>query len=143
MQSKVVSVSESEHLTKTMIMSCVTSKLACSREGTRVSNIPSEKKTIPTQRKACPARVTAVKKERHWFIRSVVDEHNHHLSPQKTRLMCGHTKINMQAKRVIDINDQAGVHLNKSFRSLIFDVGGYENLDFMERDVRNYIGQQR
>jgi len=33
--------------------------------------------------------------------------------------------------------------LNKIFRSLVFDVGGYENLDFVERDVRNYIGQQR
>jgi len=109
-----------------------------------VSNIPpKKKKTIPTQRKGCPTRVTAVKKEGEWLITSVVEEHNHHLSPHKSRLVRGNRKINMQAKIVIDINDQAGVCLNKSFRSLVFEAGGYENLDFVERDVRNYIGQQR
>ena len=108
-----------------------------------MSNIPPEKKTIPTQRKACHARVTAVKKDGQWGIISVVEEHNHHLSPQKSRLVRGNKRINMQAKRVIDINDQAGVRLNKNFRSLVFEAGGYENLDFVERDVRNYIGQQR
>ncbi|XP_027931983.1 protein FAR-RED IMPAIRED RESPONSE 1-like [Vigna unguiculata] len=118
-------------------------KLVCSREGNHVSNIPPKKKTIPTQRKACPARVTTVKEEGEWLMRSAVEEHNHHLSPHKSKLVCGNRKINMQAKRVIDINDQAEVRLNKSFRSLVFDAGGYENLDFMERDVRNYIGQQR
>jgi len=118
-------------------------KLVCSQEGTHVSNIPPEKKTILTQRKACPARATIVKKKDEWLIKSVVEEHNHHLSPHKSRLVRGNRKINMQAKRVIDINDQAGVCLNKSFRSLEFEAGGYENLDFVERDVRNYIGQQR
>ena len=118
-------------------------KLVCSREGTHVSNIPPKKKTILTQRKACPTRVTAVKKEGEWLIKSVVEEHNHHLSPHKSRLVRGNRKISMQAKRVIDINDQAGVRLNRSFRSLVFEAGGYKNLDFMERDVGNYIGQQR
>jgi len=64
-----------------------------------------------------------------------VEEHNHHLSPHKSRLVRSNRKINMQAKRVIDINDQAGVCLNKSFQSLVFDARGYENLDFVERDV--------
>ena len=49
----------------------------------------------------------------------------------------------MQAKRTLNINDEAGVPVHKSFRSLVSDAGGFENLDFVERDARNYIGQQR
>jgi len=33
--------------------------------------------------------------------------------------------------------------LNKTFRSLVGHAGHFENIDFVERDARNYIGQQR
>jgi len=49
----------------------------------------------------------------------------------------------LHAKRTFDINDQTSVCLNKTFRSLVGHAGGFENLDFMERDARNYIEQQR
>ena len=49
----------------------------------------------------------------------------------------------MQAKRTLDIDDESGVPIHKSFRSLVCDAGGFENLHFVERDTRNYIGQQR
>ena len=35
------------------------------------------------------------------------------------------------------------MRINKSFQSLVCDVGGFDNLPFMECDVRNYIGRQR
>jgi len=41
------------------------------------------------------------------------------------------------------MNDKAGVRLNKSFSSLIHQAGGYENLPFVERDIRNYVSEQR
>jgi len=49
----------------------------------------------------------------------------------------------MQVKRTLDLNDEAGVHLHKSFRSLVCDAGRFDNLDFVKRDARNYIGQKR
>jgi len=104
-------------------------KLVCSREGKCVSSIPPEMKTLPTQRKQCPARMTAVRKQDMWMISSVVDEHNHDVSPTKSRLIRGNRKLNMQVKRTLDLNDQAGVRIN--------------NLQFVERDARNYIGKQR
>ncbi|XP_027915202.1 protein FAR1-RELATED SEQUENCE 5-like [Vigna unguiculata] len=118
-------------------------KLVCSREGKYVSAIPPEKKTLRTQRKNCPAQMTAFKREGKWCIKTLVDEHSHDISPGKSRLIRGNRIISMHAKRTFDINDEAGVRINKSFRSLVFYAGGYENLEFVERDVRNYLGVKR
>jgi len=41
------------------------------------------------------------------------------------------------------MNDETGVRINKSFRSLVCEAGGFENVPFVERDVRNYIRKQR
>jgi len=49
----------------------------------------------------------------------------------------------MYARQTVETNDEAGVQINKSFQSLVYEAGGYENVNFIERDVRNYIGQQR
>jgi len=108
-----------------------------------VSSIPPEMKTLPTQRKQCPARMIAVRKQDMSMISIVVDEHNHDVSPTKSRLIRGNRKLNMQVKRTFDLNDQVGVRINKSFWSLGCDAGGFENLQFVERDAKNYIGKQR
>jgi len=49
----------------------------------------------------------------------------------------------MHVRQTVDINDEADVRINKSFRSLVCEAGGYDNITFIERDVRNYIGKQR
>jgi len=49
----------------------------------------------------------------------------------------------MQVKRRLNIKDEADMRINKSFRFLVCDVGSFENLDFVMRDIRNYIGHQR
>jgi len=73
----------------------------------------------------------------------VAHDHNHDISPTKSRLIRGNKRLNLQAKQTLDINNEAGVHLNKTFRSLVGHMGGFDNLQFLERDARNYIGQQR
>jgi len=77
------------------------------------------------------------------YIRNVNNVHNHDLSPEKSRLIRGNKKIIMQVKRTLDMNDEAGVCINKSFQSLVCEAGGFENVPFVERDVRNYIEKQR
>jgi len=74
------------------------------------------------------------------MISSVVHEHNHDVSPSKSRPIRGNKKLNMQAKRTLDINDEADVRIHKSFRSLVCDAGGFETLF---TGAINYIGQQR
>ena len=73
----------------------------------------------------------------------MVHEHNHDISSTKSRLIHGNRRLNLQAKRTLDINEQVDVRLNKTFRSLVGHAGGFENLQFVEQDTRNYIGQQR
>ena len=65
------------------------------------------------------------------------------MSPTKSRLFHSNKKISLHTKIVLDINDDAGVHINKTFRSFVSTADGYENLDFVERDVYNYVAQSR
>jgi len=51
-------------------------------------------------------------------------------------------RINLQVKKTLDMNDEAVVRVNKSYRSLVASAGGYDNMEFIERDVRNYVDQQ-
>jgi len=73
----------------------------------------------------------------------VNEKHSHDLSPTKSRLSRGNRIIILGVKRTIDLNDHAGVRTNKTYQSLVHAVGGYDNLPFVERDVRNYVSQQR
>lgn len=42
-------------------------------------------------------------------------------------------------KRKLEVNDKTEIRPNKNFNSLVIEVGGYENLSFLEKDRRNYI----
>nr|XP_043625847.1 protein FAR1-RELATED SEQUENCE 6-like [Erigeron canadensis] len=47
------------------------------------------------------------------------------------------------SKRRLELNDAAGIPLNKNFHSLVIEAQGYENLHFGERDCRNFIAKVR
>lgn len=117
--------------------------LTCAREGHHKSNIAPTLKTNPTKKIDCSAKITVALKEGLWTILSFNSSHNHEISPSKSRLFAGNKKIDMHAQRTILINDEAGVRVNKSFRSMVCDAGGYENLTFVERDVRNFVAKER
>jgi len=117
--------------------------LVCSRAGSYVPKNRGESKSIPTQANKCSARITLTKKEDEWYITTVNEKHSHDLSPTKSRLFRGNRIIKLGVKRTIDLNDQAGVRTNKTYQSLVHGAGGYDNLPFVERDVRNYVSQQR
>jgi len=118
-------------------------KLVCCREGNYVSTIRPEVKTLPSQTKQCQAGISVGKKDGKWHIRNVVMEHSHDISPIESRLISGNRKVNIHARQTVDINDEAGVRINKSYRSLVCEARGYENVSFIERDVRNYIAHKR
>ncbi|XP_017405958.2 protein FAR-RED IMPAIRED RESPONSE 1-like [Vigna angularis] len=118
-------------------------RLVCSREGKYVSTLRPEVKTLPSQTNQCPAGITIARKEGKWFVRTVVIEHNHALCPKTSNLISSNRQLNMHAKHTLGVNDDAGVRINKSFLSMVSEVGGYENMEFVERDARNFIGQRR
>jgi len=117
--------------------------LASSRAGTYVSRIPTETRSILTQANECPARITLTRKEDKWYITTMNEEHSHDLSPTKSRLFRENIIINLGVKRTIDFNDEADVRTNKTYQSLVHAAGGYDNLPFVECDMRNYLSQQR
>ncbi|XP_027364463.1 protein FAR-RED IMPAIRED RESPONSE 1-like [Abrus precatorius] len=49
----------------------------------------------------------------------------------------------MHVRRTLDLHSEAGVRINKTFQTLVHDVGGHDNLKFVEKDVRNYINKER
>jgi len=115
--------------------------LVCARARKYVSTIPSEMNTCPTQTVECPTCITIGIKEGKWYIMFLHEEHSHDMSPTNFRLFHGNRKISLHIKRLFDINDDVGVCINKTFRSFVSVAGGYENLHFVERDARNYVGE--
>ncbi|XP_014492205.1 protein FAR-RED IMPAIRED RESPONSE 1-like [Vigna radiata var. radiata] len=118
-------------------------RLVCSREGKYVSNIRPEVKTLPSQTNQCLTGITIARKDDKWVVRTVVLEHSHELCPQTYNLIHANRKLNMHAKHTLEVNDDADVRINKSFLSMVGEAGGYENMQFMERDARNFIDQHR
>ncbi|KAF5481913.1 hypothetical protein F2P56_002525 [Juglans regia] len=52
-------------------------------------------------------------------------------------------EVNEFVRRVLDINDETGIRMNKSFHALVTEAGRFENLPFGEKDCRNYIDKTR
>ncbi|XP_071728062.1 protein FAR-RED IMPAIRED RESPONSE 1-like [Rutidosis leptorrhynchoides] len=92
----------------------------------------------------CPAKISViVDYDGTCTISCVSLEHNHALSPRKSRFQRSHKKIDSYSKRRLELNDSAGISLAKNFHSLVVEAEGYENLAFGERDCRNYIAKAR
>jgi len=102
--------------------------LVCARVGKYTSSIPTKVNTLPTQKHECPARNTGCIKDNKLYIMSVHEEYSHDMSPTKSRLFRGNRRISLQAKRVVDINTDAGVQINKTFQSFVFVASGYDNM---------------
>lgn len=45
-------------------------------------------------------------------------------------------------RRGLHINDEACVQLNKSYESLVCDIGGHNNIPFIEQDVQNFMAKE-
>ncbi|XP_042989757.1 protein FAR1-RELATED SEQUENCE 5-like [Carya illinoinensis] len=120
---------------------CVTFGCAWERKArNKTMNVAKPRSTGKTN---CKARVNALKVERKMWLTTVHNTHNHGLSPQKSCFFRCNRKISETVKRVLDTNNLAGIRMNKSFRSLVVGMGGFENLPFLEKDCRNYIDKAR
>jgi zinc finger SWIM domain-containing protein 3 len=80
---------------------------------------------------------------RKWRILGFIENHNHNLSPNKSRHFVTFRHISTDTKRRLLINGNAGVRVNSSIKSSIVEAGGYENLTYNEKDVRNFLDKER
>jgi hypothetical protein len=65
-----------------------------------------------------------------WRILGFIENHNHDLSPSKSRYFAAFRHISTDTRRRLLINDNAGVRVNSSIKSSIFEAGGYENVTY-------------
>ena len=51
---------------------------------------------------------------------------------------CNRT-ISSFVKKQLQINEEAGIKIAQSFKSIVVETGDFENVSFLERDVKNHI----
>ncbi|XP_042432680.1 protein FAR1-RELATED SEQUENCE 5-like [Zingiber officinale] len=118
--------------------------IGCAKNRKKVSQAKNVLHPRPSSKTNCKAKINvAVRNDGNFVITSVYIEHNHILSPGKSRHFRCNKVLNSATKRKLELNDQAGITLSKSFHSCVVEAGGYENLSFDERNCRNYISEAR
>ncbi|XP_035547418.1 protein FAR1-RELATED SEQUENCE 5-like [Juglans regia] len=117
--------------------------LGCARGGKARNRTSNVARPRPTSKTECKAKINSTFVDGMLKILTVHNTHNHGLSPQKSRFFRCNREVSESVKRVLDINDQAGIRMNKSFAALVQEAGGFENLPFLEKDCRNYIDKAR
>ncbi|KAG2672850.1 hypothetical protein I3760_13G060700 [Carya illinoinensis] len=102
-------------------------------------------KPRPTTKTDCKARVNAtLNKNEKWVFTTVVNAHNHIIvRPKKTRLLRSHKCLDEYSQRILELNDRASIRMIKNYYSLVVDAGGFDNLQFQEKDCRNFIDKTR
>ncbi|KAF5477465.1 hypothetical protein F2P56_004102, partial [Juglans regia] len=117
----------------------------CARGGKYQPKNINISKPRPTTKTDCKAKLNArLNKSDKWVVTTFENEHNHiTVSPKKTRLLRSHKCLDEYSQRILDLNDRAGIRMNKNYYSLVVDAGGFENLNFQEKDCRNFIDKAR
>ncbi|RYR47347.1 hypothetical protein Ahy_A07g033281 [Arachis hypogaea] len=118
--------------------------ITCSREGKWKSKISSTEKTNPTAGLNCPARIYihTLKDVGAWIISKVVLDHSHPCCPSKAEMLKQHRELSMSIRRTIENNEEAGIRPSKTYQSFVAAAGGHRELNFIEKDVRNYITRE-
>ncbi|XP_026385003.1 protein FAR-RED IMPAIRED RESPONSE 1-like [Papaver somniferum] len=70
-------------------------------------------------------------------------DHNHELKPENARHFRCNRFINSRVKNQIDLLDQSGVRLCKSYDVCVNEAGGHENMTCSQKDCRNLIDKLR
>ncbi|RYQ96742.1 hypothetical protein Ahy_B08g092611 [Arachis hypogaea] len=118
--------------------------ITCSREGKWKSKISPTEKTNPTAGLNCPARIYihTLKDVGAWIISKVVMDHSHPCCPSKAEMLKQHRELSMSIRRTIENNEEAGIRPSKTYQSFVATARGHRELNFIEKDVRNYITRE-
>ncbi|RYR61949.1 hypothetical protein Ahy_A04g019225 [Arachis hypogaea] len=98
--------------------------ITCSREGKWKSKISPTEKANPTAVLNYPARIYihTLKDVGAWIISKVVLNHSHPCYPKN--------------------NEEADIKPSKTYQSFVAAAGGHRELNFIEKDVKNYITRE-
>ncbi|KAH9726548.1 protein FAR1-RELATED SEQUENCE [Citrus sinensis] len=117
----------------------------CGRNGKSKAKATNVLRLQPNQKIGCNAKIG----ERldivsgKWVIGNLILEHNHAVSPSKSRYYRCNRSISPFVKKLLEINEEAGIKMAQSFKSIVVEAGGFENVSFLERDARNHVDKVR
>nr|XP_025703157.1 protein FAR1-RELATED SEQUENCE 5-like [Arachis hypogaea] len=74
-----------------------------------------------------------------WIVSRLELRYFHPCSANKSVDYHKYRELTTHAKCVITDNNEAGIRPNNTYLALANEVGGFSNLNFSEKDVRNYI----
>ncbi|KAA8539947.1 hypothetical protein F0562_026639 [Nyssa sinensis] len=118
--------------------------LACSRSGHSQHTSKNIFRPHPITKTNCQAKIRAIAIDGgSWQVNSLSLDHNHGLSPGKARFYRCNRVMRPYVKRKLEMNDKAGIRMNKSYNACVVEAGGHENMTFLEKDCRNYIEKVR
>jgi hypothetical protein len=119
--------------------------LKYNREGTYSSSIDDASKKRSTIKNSCEVGIKALmySTDRKWRILGFIENHNHDLSPRKSRHFTAFRYISTDTKRRLLINDNAGIKVNSSIKFSIVEAGDYENMTYNHKDVRDFLDKER
>ncbi|XP_048533275.1 protein FAR-RED IMPAIRED RESPONSE 1-like isoform X1 [Triticum urartu] len=118
--------------------------LSCSRYGKTQSRSRNMLKPNPTTGLGCKAKINIIRgPDGKFHLSTIILDHNHTLSPHKSRLFRCNQKLDFHVKRRLELNDRAGIRVNKNFNSFVVEANGHENLTFGEKNARNFLEKTR
>ncbi|XLT40250.1 hypothetical protein HN873_071542 [Arachis hypogaea] len=79
-----------------------------------------------------------------WVVRDFCDEHNHELVvPKLARMLRSHKKMTEPDISQMNHMKEVGISMPNIFGSLASQCGGYENVNFLIKDMHNQVAKQR
>ncbi|RYR49606.1 hypothetical protein Ahy_A07g036124 [Arachis hypogaea] len=108
-----------------------------------IKNISAEK-TNPSAGLNCPARIYIhiLKDIGVWIISKVVLHHSHSCCANQADMLKQHRELSISVRRTIKNNEKADIRPSKTYQSFMAAAGGHRELNFIEKDVRNYITRE-
>ncbi|KAI9176798.1 hypothetical protein LWI28_007346 [Acer negundo] len=123
-------------------MEWVEARYACTREGTKQKTNALNPR--PCLKSNCQALLYLKRREDgKWFVRNFVKEHYQELSPENAHYFPCHRRITVGVKHNITSLHAVGVKTSEIFTALAKKYKGYENIGFMEKNMRNLFDKER
>ncbi|RYR02381.1 hypothetical protein Ahy_B06g081178 [Arachis hypogaea] len=119
----------------------INQSIHCTQEGYRESRVKATTRTNRITAMRCRARMYVMldREKKSWVVSRLELRHSHPCSAKKAVHYHEYRELTMHAKCVITDNNEAGIRPNKTYLALANEVGRSSNLNFLEKDVRNYI----
>ncbi|XP_033136342.1 protein FAR1-RELATED SEQUENCE 5-like [Brassica rapa] len=117
----------------------------CSKEGVRKESKVKRSYTRPITRCGYKAHMACyLQSSGRYKIVSFEPNHNHDLvrTPMK-HLLKGNRAVTVSQKQHADDAEMSGISAKATVEMMSMEVGGRENLGFLEKDYRNYIYRKR